>query len=106
MEAVHSNVLPLPISIEKQWDLREQAHLARVWRDMCRQRTMNNNEITIERSPGTPWSHLFLKILQPDSPPCMRVHSLPRLVSRFRRSYPFAARARTNVGTKGTLATI
>src|ERR1700687_6396771 len=27
------------------------------------------------------------------------------LVSRFRRSYPFAARARTNVGTKGTLAT-
>jgi hypothetical protein len=28
------------------------------------------------------------------------------LVSRFRRSYPFAARARTNVGTKGTLATI
>ena len=25
-------------------------------------------------------------------------------VSRFRRSYPFAARARTNVGTKGTLA--
>ena len=28
------------------------------------------------------------------------------LVSRFRCSYPFAARARTNVGTKGTLATI
>src|SRR5713101_7563859 len=28
------------------------------------------------------------------------------LVSRFRRSYHFAARARTNVGTKGTLATI
>ena len=29
-----------------------------------------------------------------------------QLVSRFRRSCPFAARARTNVGTKGTLATI
>ena len=28
------------------------------------------------------------------------------LVSRFRRSYPFAARTRTNVGTKGTLASI
>jgi len=28
------------------------------------------------------------------------------LVSRFRRLYPFAARFRTNVGTKGTLATI
>ena len=28
------------------------------------------------------------------------------LVSRFRRSYPFAARSRTNVGTKGTLATL
>jgi tripartite-type tricarboxylate transporter receptor subunit TctC len=27
-------------------------------------------------------------------------------VSRFRRSYPIAARARTNVGTRGTLATI
>jgi hypothetical protein len=26
------------------------------------------------------------------------------LVSRFRRLYPFAARAFTNVGTKGTLA--
>ena len=39
-----------------------------------------------------------------------RVHAAAtgacRLVSRFRRSYPFAARARTNVGTKGTLATI
>ena len=29
---------------------------------------------------------------------------IPRLVSRFRRSYPFAARTFTNVGTKGTLA--
>ncbi len=28
------------------------------------------------------------------------------LVSRFRRSYPFAARSHTNVGTKGTLATL
>src|SRR5262245_62952045 len=27
------------------------------------------------------------------------------LVSRFRRSYPFASRTHTNVGTKGTLAT-
>ena len=27
-------------------------------------------------------------------------------VSRFRRSFPFAARANTNVGTKGTLAAI
>ena len=32
--------------------------------------------------------------------------AVPRLVSRFRRSYPFAARLRTNVETKGTLATI
>src|SRR3954467_3148402 len=32
--------------------------------------------------------------------------SPPELVSRFRHSYPFAARAHTNVGTKGTLATI
>src|SRR6185436_16545944 len=33
-----------------------------------------------------------------------RVPRVCDLVSRFRRSYPFAARARTNVGTKGTLA--
>jgi hypothetical protein len=32
-ETVHSNLLPLLITIEKQWDLHEEAHFARVWRD-------------------------------------------------------------------------
>ena len=40
--------------------------------------------------------------------PQMSVQGSPAfvLVFRFQRSYHFAARARTNVGTKGTLATI
>src|SRR3954469_5194753 len=33
--------------------------------------------------------------------PLRTAHKLSSLVSRFRRSHPFAARARTNVGPKG-----
>src|SRR5437899_10382018 len=36
----------------------------------------------------------------------VRRHGSARLVSRFRRSYHHAARTFTNVGTKGTLATL
>jgi PAS domain S-box-containing protein len=62
--------------------------------------TLDVNPQEMLRPPVAVESHLTLA-------PCGQIlQALRHLVSRFRRSYPLAARSRTNVGTKGTLATL